>query len=662
MELYLLKSTVCLAILYAIYILLLEKKHIHTFKRMYLIGIFFLAFGIPLITFTEYIEAIPKTVSLVSSGLQQERIGVLEIATVNYVPIILWLVYLLGLLFFSMKFAVNLRSVFKKVRNNPKHKKGKFTNVLLKDLIVPHTFFNYIFFNKNKFEKNEIPNEVLLHEESHAQQKHSLDILFIEFLQIIFWFNPILYLIKRAIKLNHEFLADQAVLDKGIVLSNYQKVLLSFSTNLEGPQLTNAINYSSIKKRFTVMKTQTSKKSLWLRSFVILPLLILLILGFSTTKQIVKKDIKPYEIEIHINKNKEISINDKSVEFNAISTELIALTKFDKKKFKVFVEVEGETTIEFMGKLAKEIGKANLKVDKFKAGYIQIETNKTDKFYSGTIFTADTITVKTGDGGLIKGVSGIPKKKEIEIRINREGNLFVDNEKHEIENLESKLKELTKGLSEREIENIFVHITSNEKEFRNLIQKVRNVLREAKITFVSYSTPQLRGKATLEEVKEYNKILKKFSRIPESQRIIKVKDFKRVKYIYSIMTAEQKKNSESFPKINTIPTPPPPAKIIKRVPKIIKVQKVKIVPPPPPPITSKVKNESSALIKAREAFSKEGDSYGKLVSNYLSTKKGNLSELKEHYAKVMKLYETYIKIVNKEQIKILPPPPPVPSK
>ena len=144
---------------------------------------------------------------------------------------------------------------------------------------------------------HQIPKEVLLHEETHAKQKHSLDVVFIEIFQILFWFNPFIYLIKRSIKLNHEFLADQSVLNKGIKPSNINKFYWhSHQMHLE-PQLANAINYSSIKKRFTVMKTQTSKQNLWIRSFILLPLLAILTFSFSN-KQIVTNQQKATAKEI----------------------------------------------------------------------------------------------------------------------------------------------------------------------------------------------------------------------------------------------------------------------------------------------------------------------------------------------------------------------------
>ena len=172
--------------------------------------------------------------------------------------------------------------------------------MLLEDLATPHTFFKYLFFNKFKFETKQIPQEILLHEQTHSKQKHSIDVLFIELLQIVFWFNPLIYFIKHAIKLNHEFLADQAVLNHGIETASYQKTLLNFSSNSKQPHLANAINYSFIKKRFTIMRTHTTKRAIWLRSIVLLPLLAILIYGFS--EKVVIEKLTP-QIEESILKN-----------------------------------------------------------------------------------------------------------------------------------------------------------------------------------------------------------------------------------------------------------------------------------------------------------------------------------------------------------------------
>jgi len=213
MEIYVLKSGICMALFLMFYKLFLEKESIHVFKRFYLLASLILAFSIPLITITNYIE--PEVISNVAPIFTDVHIvnqnevasEVIEHNIINWSSI-LWTIYGLGVLFFSIRFILNLAGIFNKIRNNPKHKFNAFINVLVSDTIVPHTFFNYIFLNKQKYEFREIPKAVMLHEQTHARQKHSIDILIIELMQIILWFNPLIYVIKKAIKLNHEFLAN----------------------------------------------------------------------------------------------------------------------------------------------------------------------------------------------------------------------------------------------------------------------------------------------------------------------------------------------------------------------------------------------------------------------------------------------------------------------
>jgi hypothetical protein len=200
-----------------------------------------------------------------------------------------WTVYLSGVILFGIKFSKNLFELLQKIRNNPRLKRDGIIKVLLEEPVVPHTFLQFIFLNRASYEARKIPEEVLLHEETHARQRHSIDVLFAELVQVLLWFNPLVYILKHAIKLNHEFLADQAVIKKGIPRVAYQQTLLAYATIPHQPALANAINYSSIKKRFTLMKTDTSKKSKRVRSLLLLPLLALLLYAFSNKIPVYEK-------------------------------------------------------------------------------------------------------------------------------------------------------------------------------------------------------------------------------------------------------------------------------------------------------------------------------------------------------------------------------------
>ena len=209
MEAYILKSAACMAILLLFYKLVLERENMHVFKRYFLLCAILVSFIIPSIVFVEYIEPsisseitqtspntiIPSQISNLSSDME----------VINWSRL-LWTIYFMGLLGFGFRFAKHLYQILRRIKVNPKLKAQFSTKVLLKEKLPPHTFLSYIFLNKNKFESNAIPKAVLIHEEIHAQQFHSLDVLLIELLQVIFWFNPLVYLFKKSIKLNHEFL------------------------------------------------------------------------------------------------------------------------------------------------------------------------------------------------------------------------------------------------------------------------------------------------------------------------------------------------------------------------------------------------------------------------------------------------------------------------
>ncbi|MAM29839.1 MAG: hypothetical protein CMC13_12520 [Flavobacteriaceae bacterium] len=356
MEVYILKSVACLGILFGFYKLVLENTSLHTTKRFYLLGSLLVSMLIPFITFTEYVEIAPLG-SAMTEFPATHTDTTPNIAPINYVPYFIGIVYGLGVLIFSLRFGRNLLRIYRKVRYNPKFKSQSVFHVLLQLPMTPHSFFNYIFFNKTDYDSDTIPEEVIIHETAHATQKHSWDIVVIELLCIVFWFNPLIYFIKHSIKLNHEFLADRAVLKKGADTSTYQKILLDFSSpvNYRDSSLINlahSINYSStrlnglfskdafgqVKKRFTVMKTHTTKRAAWLKTLLVLPLLAALVYGFSTSQVVEKASADAetamefpkvptsvIEVQIHVNTTGGILVNENLTDIDNLENTLLTL-------------------------------------------------------------------------------------------------------------------------------------------------------------------------------------------------------------------------------------------------------------------------------------------------------------------------------------------------
>ncbi|MDT0605774.1 M56 family metallopeptidase [Croceitalea rosinachiae] len=328
MLLYLLKSAACMAIFLLFYKLLLEKEQMHIFKRFYLLAGLIASLVIPSLVFVAYIE--PTTTYATTQVVSEPNITTTTrpeaIDVINWI-LIVKTIYALGLIGFGFQFFKNLLQIINRIRKNPKLKQQFSIKVLLKEQLPPHTFFRYVFLNKIKFEEHTIPDEVLLHEDVHAKQCHSIDVVFIELLQVILWFNPMVFFFKKCIKLNHEFLADSAVLKKTTSTSNYQNTLLSYLSRdshnkYQSIKMANAINYSSIKKRFKIMKKETSKRAVLLRSILVVPLFVILLYGFSETKSVQKKE-KPNNTSINNNlyeKNVQEGASRKLMaEYNALA-------------------------------------------------------------------------------------------------------------------------------------------------------------------------------------------------------------------------------------------------------------------------------------------------------------------------------------------------------
>ena len=245
--------SLCLVILLTFYRVFLENETIHHFKRWFLILSVGLSLTIPLITFKTYVEA---SSFVVSDSFQSEMLssneGVASHTNFNYWKFITWSLYWFGVLVFGMRFIKNLISLLQTIRVNTIEKRYGLSIVLLKSNVVPHTFFRYLFCNQEKYKQGKIPSEVLIHEEAHAKQWHTVDLICLEIIQIMLWFNPLVWIAKSMIRLNHEFLADQAVLSKGVFQENYQKSLLVFSTADSHLSLTHSLNHTFIQKRFKI--------------------------------------------------------------------------------------------------------------------------------------------------------------------------------------------------------------------------------------------------------------------------------------------------------------------------------------------------------------------------------------------------------------------------
>ncbi len=332
MILYLIKSSLALLFLFAFYKLFLEREQMHLFKRIYLLSSIIFTALIP------FVEIEIASAELLSNAIVPivENIGTVSETATNTIKnsgpnwwiIALASIYSIGVVIFTFRFILSISGIFAKVKKSLLLKNKIYTTVLIKEKTAPYSFLNFLFLNKHAYQQNTIANEVFLHEEAHITQKHSLDIIVIEILQILFWFNPLLIYIKRAIKLNHEFLADSAVLKETHNTQTYQNLLLQYADGTNPSLFISNINYSLTKKRLQMMSKQTSRLRARLWKFTLIPVGIGLVLLCSTKTLTAKEStILP---EIVTNTNDEIQKAEATPEMVAAYNKLAK--KYNKQE------------------------------------------------------------------------------------------------------------------------------------------------------------------------------------------------------------------------------------------------------------------------------------------------------------------------------------------
>ncbi len=280
---YFFKFAACSALLLMLYYWVLEKEKMLTFNRFYLL--FSLVFSglAPLFTF-ELPLFPPETSALITENALP--FAPLSFAEIQHTPPIVsaidstqnltweaycWVIYGVITLVLLVRLVKNLYSFWVSIRKNQVKNTDHLKLVLLSRKTTPYSFGSYVFVNQGEYEKGEIESEILLHEQAHIQQRHSLDIVFVELLLVFTWWNPTLWLYRKAIMLNHEFLADDWVLKTSKNRAVYQQLLLQKITQNKNVMLASPFNYLITKKRFKMMNRITSHSRMYaLQAFSIM--------------------------------------------------------------------------------------------------------------------------------------------------------------------------------------------------------------------------------------------------------------------------------------------------------------------------------------------------------------------------------------------------------
>lgn len=243
---------------YALYKLICTRDTLFNSRRLILMLALILPFIIPLIDIREWMETRDSLVMLTnfdySTTIPEIVVGTAGTEPGNQIFVISeWIknIYIAGILALSVRLIVQAISLYMIILRTPEKTVNGIRIKCMKDKSGPFSFFNWIFLNPDNVKEEEM-NEILTHEMAHVRQKHSIDVIISELVNICCWINPFAWLMKREVRLNLEFLADRKVMDAGFATKSYQYHLVGL-TYSHKYGLSNNFNFSHLKQRIIMM-------------------------------------------------------------------------------------------------------------------------------------------------------------------------------------------------------------------------------------------------------------------------------------------------------------------------------------------------------------------------------------------------------------------------
>jgi hypothetical protein len=275
---YLLESGVCLGIFYLIYWAFLKKETFFEFNRFFLILSIPLSFAIPLLNITSPIRTSAVLEESYAAGTTATTQG--QLFSISDV---LLFTFFVGSAFFLFRFVVRLTQILLLIRKYGYHIYDGVKVVVTDTETAPFSFFNFLFISNADITDHGF-ERILTHEMTHIKQYHSIDLLLMELLTIVQWFNPFVWPYKKSLKETHEYLADHAVIAQGCSRARYQLLIFEQHVGLNMFEFTNNFSQSLIKRRITMMAKIKSNGRAKLKILLIFPVVALLVLAFADAK------------------------------------------------------------------------------------------------------------------------------------------------------------------------------------------------------------------------------------------------------------------------------------------------------------------------------------------------------------------------------------------
>ena len=314
-----LKVALLVAAFYMFYRLLLSHETFHRTNRLVLLATAIASFILPLCVITLH-----KTVVVSGHGLVSlEGLGMAEVADAAEPQMPLWqivaiVVFFVGLAVTLGHTLIGILKVWRLVSHSERHQEPDGIVVCVTDRDVsPFSFCRYIVLSRSDYEAHEA--SVLAHERGHIRQRHSLDVLLVDTLTALQWFNPAMWMLRQDLRAIHEYEADAAVLSQGINMRQYQYLLIQKAVATCGYSVANGITHSTLKNRIHMMLTnKKTNRASWLKLLAMLPIVgAALALNAETVNHYVYEDTQEQPQKKVVKKGRkasQVKVNAKTIE------------------------------------------------------------------------------------------------------------------------------------------------------------------------------------------------------------------------------------------------------------------------------------------------------------------------------------------------------------
>ena len=396
-----LKVAVLVAVFYMFYRLLLSRETFHRTNRVVLLATAVASFVLPLCVITLH-----RTVVVSGAGLiALDGLGMTEVADAAEPQMPLWQVltiitFFVGIVLTLGHTLVGILKVWRLISHSEHHRQSDGTTICVVDREVsPFSWMHYIVLSRSDYEAQDA--SVLAHERGHIRQHHSLDVLLVDTLTALQWFNPAMWMLRQDLRDIHEYEADAAVLSQGINMRQYQYLLIQKAVAACGYSVANGITHSTLKNRINMMLTnKKTNRASWMKLLAMLPIVgAALALNAETVNDYVYENTQEQPQKKVVKKGKknaEVKMNTKTIEVKEAKPEVAeekaeaAPAPNPKEDLKIFMGEAGdnEPLIVIDGKVSTREQLKNL--DQSTIDHINVMKNEESLKVYAKHFNADT--------------------------------------------------------------------------------------------------------------------------------------------------------------------------------------------------------------------------------------------------------------------------------